>query len=174
MTLEEGMEIIGFIENVIIDDDGIHMIVSEEGKRIIVTGKDYDNGDYSHGNLADIKIKYVGNIAGEWKFGGSGILPLYIAEKIKARRPYVEIKKVDLDRVKIIITGIEETVLISDLDKFVKRFDGDKDAMEELKILTDSFEQIYPLWKFIGDWRFGIATKPSKERLDQIKDMWKE
>ncbi len=160
---EEGNEIIGLIEQTIIDDDGIHMIVNEGGKRIIVTGKDYDNGDYSHGNLADIKIKYTGNIAGEWKFGGSGILPLYIAEKIKIRRPYIEIKKVDIDRIKIIITGIEEIILIRDLDKFVKKFDGDKNAREELKILVDNFKQIYPIWKFIGDWRFGLTMKPEKK-----------
>lgn len=62
---KESNEIIGLIEQTIIDDDGIHMIVNEGGKRIIVTGKDYDKGDYSHGNLADIKIKYTDNIAGD-------------------------------------------------------------------------------------------------------------
>lgn len=166
---KEGKEIIGLIEQTIIDDDGIHMIMTTGGKRIIVTGKDYDKGDYSHGNLADIKIKYTDNIAGEWKFGGSGILPLYIAEKIKVKRPYIEIKKVDIDRVKIIITGIEEIILISDLDKFVKKFDEDKNARDELKILIYYFKLIYPAWKIIGDWRFGLMTKEELFKIDERK-----
>lgn len=169
---KEGIDITCVIEKVIMDDEGIHMIVENDGKRIIVTGKDYEKGDYSEGDLVDIKIKYIDNVPGEWKFGGSCKLPLCAAEKIKVRRPYMEIRMVDKDRVKIIFTGIEETIPISDIDKFVSKFahkfEGEQDILEEFKILMLNFRAVGPLWNFIGGWKFGIMEKPSKELRQEL------
>lgn len=173
MSEKEGTEIFCSIEKVIMDNDGIHMIVDDEGKRIIVTGKDYDKGDYSEGNFVDIKIKYVDNVPGEWKFGSSFRLPLYAAEKIKQRKPYMEMKKVDLDRVKITVAGIEEIILVKNIDefanKFVQKFEKEKDILEEFDILMCNFREICPLWNFVG-WRFCIMEKPSEEiRKDLVE-----
>jgi hypothetical protein len=174
----EGEYITCVIEKVIMDDEGVHMIVENEGKRVIVTGKDYEKGDYFEGNFVDIKIKYIDNIPGEWKFEKCK-LPLWAAKKIKVRKPYMEIRRIDMDRLKISFLGIEDTIPISDIDEFasnfVHKFAKDQDILEEFEILIYNFRLVFPLWNFIDGWKFGMMEKPSKElRHELIENYSKE